>query len=360
MGGFQRLRISSQSLKRAWRMSDLFFDGNELEKEMGTRTKRFGIEWIFPRLLEKKVPEDRATKWTLDIQRVFGEPENEGFINKQLAHITPLEKQGIHKIVEDLASFLNRQSNQSYLVKIQDLQKERHKKKKSEEKKKITKKITGLLEKAIINSGKTAVDIALFGRMLASSPKLNVEAACQVAHAISVHKVAVEDDYFTAVDDLSRGEEDMGAGHIGEIEFAAGLFYLYVCINRDLLLNNIQNDEKLAVKALLSLTEAAATIAPTGKQNSFASRAYASYILAEKGRKQPRSLSVAFLKPVTGTDMLSDAVASLESTVNNIDKVYGSVSEGKYQVNTAKGEGTFNELLEFVASPLSQNNDKED
>lgn len=359
MGGFQRLRISSQSLKRAWRMSDLFFDRDELEKEMGTRTKRFGIEWIFPRLLEKKVPEDHATKWTLDIQRVFGEPEDEGFINKQLAHITPLEKQGIHKIVEDLASFLNRQSNQSYLIKIQDLQKERDKKKKSEERKKITKKITGLLEKAIINSGKTAVDIALFGRMLASSPKLNIEAACQVAHAISVHKVAVEDDYFTAVDDLSRGEEDMGAAHIGETEFGAGLFYLYICINRDLLLNNIQNDEKLAVKTLLALTEAAATIAPTGKQNSFASRAYASYILAEKGRKQPRSLSVAFLKPVTGTDMLSDTVASLESTLNNINKVYGSTSEDKYQVNTAKGEGTFKELLEFVASPLPQNNDKE-
>ncbi len=204
------------------------------------------------------------------------------------------------------------------------------------------------------------VDIALFGRMLASNPEFNVEAAVQVAHAITVHKVAVEDDYFTAVDDLNMGEEDMGAGHIGETEFAAGLFYLYVCINRDLLLNNIQDDEKLTVKTLLALTEAAATIAPTGKQNSFASRAYASYILAEKGRKQPRTLSVAFLKPVTGTDMLSDAVASLESTLNNIDKVYGSTSEGKYQVNTAKGEGTFKELLEFVVSPLSQNNDKED
>ena len=75
----------------------------------------------------------------------------------------------------------------------------------------------------------------MFGRMLASSPTFNAEAAVQVAHAITVHEVAVEDDYFTAVDDLNKGEEDMGAGHIGETEFAAGVFYLYVCINRGLL-----------------------------------------------------------------------------------------------------------------------------
>lgn len=211
-------------------------------------------------------------------------------------------------------------------------------------------------QNAIIGSGKAAVDIALFGRMLASSPKLNIEAACQVAHAISVHKVAVEDDFFTAVDDLNQGEEDMGAGHIGETEFAAGLFYLYICINRDLLLENLQGDEELAAKTLRALTESAATIAPAGKQNSFASRAYASYILAEKGRRQPRSLSVAFLKPITGMNggMLSEAITSMKDTRSKIDTVYGPTSEDSLAVNTLIGKGTLTEMLNFIVAPLSE------
>ena len=135
-----------------------------------------------------------------------------------------------------------------------------------------------------------AVDIALFNRMLASKPEYNVEAACQVAHAISVHSVVIEDDYFTAVDDLNDGLEDMGAAYIGETRFAAGLFYSYICINRELLIQNLDGDEQLAIKAIRALTEALVKVAPEGKQSSFASRAYASYVLAEKGDQQPRSL----------------------------------------------------------------------
>lgn len=331
MGCVQRLRISSQSLKRAWRTSDLFEEA--LAGHIGIRTKEKGLQ-VYNQLRESGINEKQAKEWAMAIAGEFGELKGKSDKNplqdleiKQLAHFSPDESQAIEALIRALIK-----------EKRKPIDEELH----------------------LLRRKHKAVDIALFGRMLASNPEFNVEAASQVAHAISVHKVAVEDDFFTAVDDLNKGEEDMGAAHIGETEFAAGLFYLYICINRDLLIKNIQGDNELAAKTLRALTEAAATIAPTGKQNSFASRAYASYILAEKGGKQPRSLSVAFLKPVTGTDMLSDAVASLESTRNNIDKVYGSLCEGKYQVNTAKGEGTFKELLEFVASPLSQNNDKED
>jgi CRISPR system Cascade subunit CasC len=188
--------------------------------------------------------------------------------------------------------------------------------------------------------------------MLAEKPRYNTEAACQVAHAITVHKVAVEDDYFTAVDDLNTGKEDVGSAHIGEQGFAAGLFYLYACINRDQLKDKLSDDEELAQKTLRALTEAAATIAPGGKQNSFGSRAYASYILAEKGSCQPRSLSVAFLRSVREGDMLRDAIATLESTRANMDKVYynGQMS-ASYILNAEEGTGTLPELLHFVAQP---------
>lgn len=95
----------------------------------------------------------------------------------------------------------------------------------------------------------------MFGRMLAANTQYNVEAAVQVSHAITVHKVAVEDDFFTAVDDLNNGEEDMGSGHLGETEFAAGLFYIYICINRDLLKENLGEDGELTKKKLSKLLQ---------------------------------------------------------------------------------------------------------
>src|SRR5690606_13066978 len=88
----------------------------------------------------------------------------------------------------------------------------------------------------------TAVDIAMFGRMLASKTEHNGEAAVQVAHAIGGHASAIEDDYFTAVDDLNS--DDSGAGHIGESGFAAAIFYQYLCIDRDLLKRTLGGDEE--------------------------------------------------------------------------------------------------------------------
>jgi CRISPR system Cascade subunit CasC len=323
MGGVQRLRISSQSLKRAWRTSDLFQE--VLADHIGVRTKEKGLQ-IYSQLRENGINEKQAKEWAMAIAKQFGKLKGKSESKplqdleiEQLAHFSPEELQAIENLNLTLI-------NEKREPTVDELR--------------------------LLRNKHQAVDIALFGRMLASNPEFNVEAASQVAHAITVHKVAVEDDYFTAVDDLNMGEEDMGAGHIGETEFAAGLFYLYVCINRDLLLNNIQNDEELAVKTLRALTEAAATIAPSGKQNSFASRAYASYILAEKGKRQPRSLSVAFLKPVSGMDMLTEAINSLENTRDNMDQVYGPIYEDKYQINAVKKEGTLEALLKFMASPL--------
>ncbi len=204
-------------------------------------------------------------------------------------------------------------------------------------------------ELALLKNEHTAVDIALFGRMLASSPTFNVEAACQVAHAISVHSVVVEDDYFTAVDDLNDGKTDTGSAHIGESGFAAALFYSYICINKTQLIENLAGNEVLASAAIRALTEAAVKVSPTGKQNSFASRAYASLALAEKGEQQPRQLSVAFLKPVNDVDQAGAAITALTKQVTNFDKVYGECADTRCQFNAMTGEGSLAELLDFVA-----------
>jgi len=324
MGGVQRLRISSQSLKRAWRTSELFEEA--LAGHVGTRTRRIG-KMIFDKLVAAGVKEEDAEAWARKIASEFGKLKNtkgQEMEIEQLVHLSPEERQKI----EDLTAKL---IDENRGPKEEEL--------------------------ALLCPRNKAVDIALFGRMLAEKAYFNIEAAAQIAHAITVHKVAVEDDFFTAVDDLSASEEasdeaGKGAGHVGVTEFGSGLFYLYVCINRDLLIKNLQGDETLAAKALRALTEAAATVAPTGKQNSFASRAYASYVLAEKGTRQPRSLSLAFLKPVESKDVLSEAIVALERTRERIDRVYGPVSASFYVMNVHAGTGSLSGLLDFVSSPL--------
>ncbi|MDE1473023.1 type I-E CRISPR-associated protein Cas7/Cse4/CasC [Xenorhabdus bovienii] len=315
MGGFDRLRISSQSLKRHWRVSDLFQAA--LAGHLGFRTKRFGLE-IYQQLIKADVKEKQAAEWASAIAGVFGKSKKDTPLEiEQLAHISPTEKATTISLAKQLA----------------------------DENRAPTKEELSLLSKE-----RMAVDIALFGRMLASSPAYNIEAACQVAHAISVHDVMVEDDYFTAVDDLNDGKSDTGSAHIGENGFAAALFYSYICINKTLLMENLAGNETLVNQAIAALTEAAVKISPSGKQNSFGSRAYASYVLAEKGEYQPRSLSVAFLKPINDEDQAAAAIAALEKQIENFDNVYGDCADARHSINTLTGEGSFAELIKFVTN----------
>lgn len=313
MGGFERLRISSQSLKRHWRTSELF--NIALSGNIGIRTKKFGLQ-LYDALIEGGVSEKNAKKWVGLIIEQYGKIKKDSIETEQLVHISHLEK----SLAFDLINLLIKEQREPTKQELESLK--------------------------TIN---TSVDIALFGRMLASAPKYNIEAACQVAHAISVHSTVIEDDYFTAVDDLNNGETDTGSAHIGEAGFAAALFYSYICINKTQLIESLDGNEELANKAIQALTEVAIKVSPTGKQNSFASRAYASYVLAEKGSYQPRSLSVAFLKPIDDEDMENAAINALKFRMENFDKVYGTCAESRYQLNAVQGEGSLSGLLQFVA-----------
>lgn len=337
MGGVDRLRVSSQSLKRAWRTSDLFE-----EIDTGTRTKEMGLKF-YKQLNKGNIDHRTAIEWMKPIANVFGKlkelSKNEKEKLKDLSPEVRAKKELTELEIEQLAFFDTEEEKAIAELVVKMIA--RKEGPKTEELNLLRKKMH-------------AVDIAMFGRMLASKPEFNVEAACQVAHAISVHPVVIEDDYFTAVDDLNDGSEDAGVAHIGETGFAAGLFYSYICINRELLVDNLGGDSELAKKAIKALTEAAVKVSPDGKQNSFASCAYASYVLAEKGDQQPRSLSVAFLKPVTsqgveGADFGTAAVEALTTQRNNMNAVYGLCADSCCEINVFEGTGTLPELLKFVA-----------
>jgi CRISPR system Cascade subunit CasC len=322
MGDALRLRISSQSQKRAWRTSDVF--ESALAGHIGTRTKDIGKQ-IHADLIAAGVADKPAREWARQIAGQFGKlksdkksEKDEDLQIEQLAHFGPEEIESINELANACAARNTGPTDD---------------------------------ELKLLRLPRRAADIAMFGRMLADNPAYNVEAAVQVAHAITVHKSAVEDDYFSAVDDLNDGQSDRGAAHIGERSFGAGLFYIYVCIDRALLKENLGGDEALTGKAIEALVHAITKVSPTGMQNSHASRAYASYVLAEKGDQQPRSLAQSFLKPVqprNDGDMLTLAVKALELRRENFDKVYGACSEARYAINVETGEGTLEALAQFV------------
>ena len=322
MGDAQRLRISSQSQKRAWRTSDVF--ESSLDGHLGTRTKLMGKE-VVKALRDAGVADKPAREWTKAIASQFGKLKSD----KVTANDADLE-------IEQLAHFgLEERSAIDTLARAC-----------AERKSAPTEDELKLLRKP-----RTAVDIAMFGRMLADAPAFNVEAAVQVAHAVTVHKAAVEDDYFSAVDDLNTGLEDKGAAHIGERGYGAGLFYLYVCINRELLRDNLGGDAALTSRALNALLQAVTKVSPTGMQNSFASRAYASHVLAEKGDQQPRSLAQAYLDPVRPRGeqgMLERAVGALARRRDNFDAVYGACADARYTLDVETGSGTLAGLTAFV------------
>ena len=316
-GNATRLRLSSQALKRAWRTSDLFKKG--LEGNVGERTQRIG-EVVQSHLLERQVAPEAAQAIAIDVADIFGARETDKSRNalyiKQLAFISPEERTAALSLAERMASG----------EKV-DLEAE---------------------AKNVLRTADTAVDIAMFGRMLADDPDYNREAAVQVAHAISTHRVLVEDDYYTAVDDLKKPSEDAGAGFIGEAGFGSGVFYLYVCIDRDLLIRNLGGDAELAARGVAALIEAAATVAPKGKQASFANRARCEFVLAERGDAAPRTLASAFLKPVVHEDVLTGSIEALTTKRQAFDRAYGEELTHAI-MNVPANEGTLREVIEFAS-----------
>lgn len=333
-GNATRLRLSSQSLKRAWRTSDLFKKG--LEGHVGERTQRIG-KVVLEHLKERGVERPRALEISRLVADVFGklvkETDKEPSYIEQLAFISPEERAEAIRIADRLYA------GENLLAEGDDDEVPDDGKKKKKEKK--------LPSNLILRTADTAVDIAMFGRMLADDPDFNREAAVQVAHAITTHKVLVEDDYYTAVDDLKRPSEDAGAGFIGEAGFGSGVFYLYVCIDRDLLVRNLGGDAALAARGIEALVEAAATVAPKGKQASFANRARCAFALAERGSTAPRTLASAFLKPIAGEDVLASSIAALQDTRDAFDRAYGE-NLGHAVMNVSAGQGTLAEVIAFA------------
>lgn len=304
-GGQRRARVSSQCFKRAVRLAA---SEHELlpQAHRGIRTKKLKallLERLAGRDAEEagaktevalaaaglKVKEDGKTEYLL----FLGEGEVSAFAALIEQHWDELPVGGDKKSKKDAKASLPAE---------------------------IVKKA-----KALLDGGK-AVDVALFGRMLADLPSVNQDAACQVAHAISTHRVEREFDYFTAVDDKGDADET-GAGMIGQVEFNSATLYRYAVLDLRKLLANLQGDRELALSAVEAFTRALALAIPSGKQNSFAAHNPPEFAGLCLRHATPLSLANAFEKPVApraDQALTEQSVERLAVYEGKLAAVYGS------------------------------------
>ncbi len=276
-GGVRRARISSQSLKRAIRYQPVFAETTKAEN--GERSKWMSRP-IKKALIDAGKDEESATKVAI------------AFVN---AYAAKSDKKNPER-----ASVLLYFAQEEIEAAVQGLLENWDAAVTAAKNGKSVNSVVSALEKATRNRT-SAPDIALFGRMMAEKPALNIDAACQVAHAISTHRVQMEMDFYTAVDDLQdrSDEEGAGAGMMGFTNFNSACFYRYARIDWTQLVENIGGNADLARRTVEGFLRAAIDAIPTGKQNSFAAQNptnLAMVVVREDGKSW--NLANAFEEPV--------------------------------------------------------------
>jgi len=301
-GGVRRARISSQCIKRAIRRCPVFAQTTGVDA--ATRT-RYIIRLLRDRLVAGGKPEEEVQAVLLAFVPAYLSKLDKG--GERTAVLLYLSRAEIDHIVQALeekwAALVDEQSRKGAIAP---------------------------LVKALVKEHKgqtSAPDVALFGRMLAEQPELNLEAACQVAHAISTHRVAMEMDFYTAVDDLNP-EDTAGAGMMGFTGYNSACFYRYARLDWEQLVRNLNGDTDLARRTVEGFLRAAVAAVPTGKQNTFAAHNPPSLVFAVvRQGGMGWSLVNAFERPVRvqrDGGLVAPSVDALAGYWDRLCQVYGT------------------------------------
>lgn len=364
-GGYRRARISSQCIKRAVRRHDAFAENVRAGGgTIGVRTKRLKsrLADLFVTDFQKdKDPSDKIASMMIDLigLKLKNPEKTEYLLYFGENEITELSNIGN----EHWDLLLTESEKPGTSEKSDDGKKKKKSKTTNDALKPVEAALKGVIGKSRTANHSYAADIALFGRMVADDKNMNVDAACQVAHAISTHKVAMEMDYYTAVDDLLPDEES-GSDMIGTIEFNSSCFYRYANIDLTKLTENLgAGNGDLLLATVKGFVESSIKAVPTGKQNSMAAQnppEYARVIIRNDGF--PWSLANAFQKPVRAERELSIEGASIEaldSYYKKLEKAYGS--EGvtcDTSMNLITEEGSLKVILDEIATALGTQNEE--
>lgn len=338
-GGVRRARISSQCLKRAVRTA---FGNLDLvpAEQRGRRTKRLRDELAErlaaagkPRELAQAVAEAAITSAGLSVDKdgltqyllFLGEREIAMAAEVCLQHWDALSEGAQVGQPAEGARPQGREAKRTARAALPDVRR---------------------AIEALLTGGKAA-DVALFGRMLADLPDRNIDAASQVAHAISTHQVSMEFDYFTAVDDLNPREET-GAGMIGTVEFNSACYYRYANVDLGQLQKNLDGDVELARQTLEAFLRASVAAIPTGKQNSMAAQNPPSLVMSVVREAGTWSLANAFARPVRPRgedDLITASVRALDAYWSRLAGMYGLEESGITKVYVSTTEDAALESL---------------
>ena len=331
-GGVRRARVSSQSWKAA--MRNYFKESGEVAN-VGVRTKDI------VRYIARKIKD-------IDINDQMSEKEALNRAEEALKQVGITLKDNKDKTAKEAKALFflgDRQAND--IAKMAAEAEEDAKGKLTFDKKVLQ----GILNDHV------AIDIALFGRMVADDPSLNEDASSQVAHAISTHKVQTEFDYFTAADDLSP-EDNAGAGMLGNIEYNSSTLYRYANIALHEFLNQLK-DKGSMINAVKLFAEAFAKSLPTGKINTFANQTLPSILVINLRDDRPVSLVTAFEKPVRSEEgYIEGSVKKLAEEMTRVEKFVNKPVKTLYiamdKVDISEGEEltTLDELLERLGEEI--------
>lgn len=310
-GGERRARISSQCQKRQIRLHPAFQEAViQHQGDVATRTKKLAIT-IRDHLIELGKDTHKsstaAEKLLSLVQLKLVQPKDKKetknqFKTQYLLYLGSKEIADIKALAAEHFELL-----------LQD--------------KADTKTLVKLL-KQVFKREAFAADIAMFGRMVADQTEMNIDAACQVAHAISTNAVQNDVDFFTAVEDGNNASEQ-GSGMMGTVFFNSACYYRYAQISLNKLKENLGHNNELTAGTCLGFLRALIDAKPSGKQNSFAAQNPVSYVrvvLRESG--SPLSLSNAFSKPIDAasqnTDLETASAEALQSLFTRLKGMYGN------------------------------------
>ncbi len=205
------------------------------------------------------------------------------------------------------------------------------------------------LHKAHFNPAVDGLDIALFGRMVAQAPELNVQAAASFAHAISTHRASAEVEFFTALDDDPMGLVTQGSAHMGTLEYNSATYYRYVSLDLGQLAETL-NGVGLA-DAVASFTKALYLAVPSARQTTQTGLHLWDYarVFIRKGQ----GMQVSFDKPVREKGgFLAPSVIALDEALARQEKQAGSLfgKQAEFTFGKADAEISIDELAEGLAA----------
>ena len=319
-GGYDRIRVSSQCLKRHWREAAGEWSLQELGRGKSTRSRRVFSDVIAARLRERGLSEERIVNVLMPIRSaVLGESikAKQARKEKPAEGSEPLKNLHTEQVIvlgepeitflTDLAAALVQDDAEGTAKEVDAYFKDKAKK--------------ANLKDLGMGPG---LDAAIFGRMVTSDLMARTDAAVHVAHSFTVHAEEAEPDYFSALDDLVAAEGELGSGHINTSELTSGLFYAYVVVDVRLLVDNLSGDRSLAAEVLRRLVHLIATVSPGAKLGATAPYACAELMLAESGARQPRTLANAFMSPVPKQGAKEKASAAISEYLGRYDAMYGT------------------------------------